>query len=144
MKKFPCAGKIALLSFRRFDKLLYLCRKLIRAETYTPHCNLLRRENRLQIPDFSLKLFDSNPLFPFPTRCSLSCKNIREALMAEDVSDIPDSLKDALVKGRVIPFVGAGVSRSIEKKDRDSAKSFRVLRKLLSDIHPDTIFYCRI
>jgi len=47
--------------------------------------------------------------------------------MAKDVSDIPDSLKDALKRGRVIPFVGAGVSRSIEKKDKDSAKPFNPL-----------------
>lgn len=47
--------------------------------------------------------------------------------MAKDVSDIPDSLKDALKAGRVIPFVGAGVSRSIEKKDKDSAKPFNPL-----------------
>ena len=47
--------------------------------------------------------------------------------MANSVSDIPDSLKTALKERRVIPFIGAGVSRSIEKQYKDSAKSFNPL-----------------
>ena len=123
MKKFPCAGKIAFLSFRRFAELLYLCRKLIRAETHAPRISLFRRENQLQNIGFSLKLFDSNLLFPFQTRCSLSCKNIGEALMAEDVFKIPKSLRIALKEKRVVPFVGAGASIPVKKKNADGTMS---------------------
>jgi tetratricopeptide (TPR) repeat protein len=37
---------------------------------------------------------------------------------------IIESLEKALKAGQVIPFVGAGVSRAVEKKDKDSTKSF--------------------
>ena len=47
--------------------------------------------------------------------------------MSDTDFNIPKSLAEALQKGKVVPFIGAGVSRSIEKKEKDSAKSFNPL-----------------
>lgn len=40
---------------------------------------------------------------------------------------IIESLEKALKTGQVIPFVGAGISRAIEKKEKDPTKSFNPL-----------------
>lgn len=40
---------------------------------------------------------------------------------------IPESLKDALRRRQVIPFVGAGVSRTVKKKYEDATESFNPL-----------------
>jgi hypothetical protein len=37
--------------------------------------------------------------------------------MAKDLANIPESLKDALKNGRVIPFVGSGISRAVQRND---------------------------
>ena len=47
--------------------------------------------------------------------------------MSDKTSNILDSLKEELEAKRVIPFIGAGVSRSIEKKVKDSTKTFNPL-----------------
>lgn len=47
--------------------------------------------------------------------------------MLDNDFNIPKSLKDALEAGQVIPFVGAGVSRAVEKKDKDASKPFNPL-----------------
>jgi tetratricopeptide (TPR) repeat protein len=41
--------------------------------------------------------------------------------------NIPKSLKDALKKGKVVPFVGAGVSMSVKKKNPDGTESEETL-----------------
>lgn len=43
--------------------------------------------------------------------------------MADDKFKIPKSLVDALKAGNVVPFVGAGVSMSVKKKNADDTKS---------------------
>jgi tetratricopeptide (TPR) repeat protein len=47
--------------------------------------------------------------------------------MSDKDFQIPESLKDALKGGRVVPFLGAGVSRAVEKKDKDPNKPFNPL-----------------
>lgn len=47
--------------------------------------------------------------------------------MADSDFIIPDSLKDALIAGDVIPFIGAGVSRAVENEDQDIVKVFKPL-----------------
>ena len=37
--------------------------------------------------------------------------------------NIPKSLRDALIAGEVVPFVGAGVSMSVKKKNADDTES---------------------
>ncbi|HEX8397531.1 MAG TPA: DUF2225 domain-containing protein [Pyrinomonadaceae bacterium] len=44
--------------------------------------------------------------------------------MSNNSSTIPKSLQDALKSRQVIPFAGAGVSRAVEKKDKDPDKTF--------------------
>jgi tetratricopeptide (TPR) repeat protein len=44
--------------------------------------------------------------------------------MSNNSSTIPKSLRDVLKIRQVIPFVGAGVSRAVEKKDKDPDKAF--------------------
>lgn len=43
--------------------------------------------------------------------------------MSDTDFNIPKSLKDALKAGEVVPFVGAGVSMSVKKKNADGTKS---------------------
>jgi hypothetical protein len=47
--------------------------------------------------------------------------------MTDDNSNIPESLQKALKAKEVVPFVGAGVSRAVEKKDKDPNKAFNPL-----------------
>jgi tetratricopeptide (TPR) repeat protein len=47
--------------------------------------------------------------------------------MSEKDFKIPKSLKDALKAGKVVPFVGAGVSMSVKKKNPDGTESEEIL-----------------
>ena len=47
--------------------------------------------------------------------------------MSDDKIIIPDELVEALKEHRVIPFIGAGVSRAVQKRDKDASKSFNPL-----------------
>jgi tetratricopeptide (TPR) repeat protein len=47
--------------------------------------------------------------------------------LSDDKIKIRDSLVEELKDFRVIPFVGAGVSRAVEKTDKDAAKTFNPL-----------------
>jgi len=47
--------------------------------------------------------------------------------MSDAFTNIPESLKIALKAKRVVPFIGAGISRAIEKKDKDALKPFNPL-----------------
>ncbi|HLM02827.1 MAG TPA: hypothetical protein VK400_17380, partial [Pyrinomonadaceae bacterium] len=43
--------------------------------------------------------------------------------MSDKNLQIPESLKDALQRGQVVPFLGAGVSLAVRKKNEDGKKS---------------------
>jgi TolB-like protein/Tfp pilus assembly protein PilF len=47
--------------------------------------------------------------------------------MEKDLQKIPESLKVALKKGKVIPFVGSGISRAVERKKFDGVASINSL-----------------
>jgi hypothetical protein len=54
--------------------------------------------------------------------------------MADDKFGIPESLEKALTAKEVVPFVGAGVSRAVEKKEKDSTKDLFLLKRLPGDL----------
>ncbi|MGC2238371.1 MAG: hypothetical protein WA584_19610 [Pyrinomonadaceae bacterium] len=47
--------------------------------------------------------------------------------MSDNKIEIPEPLIDALKAGLVVPFIGAGVSRAVEKKEKDLTKTFNPL-----------------
>lgn len=67
--------------------------------------------------------------------------------MSDKNSQIPESLKDALERGQVVPFLGADVSLAVKKRNEDGEKSgesvFPNLTRLFKKQFPDKQFSIR-